>query len=167
MTNKLFKFILLIAILAIPIVIFLFLKSFGDNQFDIPYYHTKGVITPFKDCDYPQDTFRVTMNDKDNKRANVTLFFDEKESFTSNDLVNIRARLKSLFSEDFSFTAHGFNSALDSTSFRKLMHCGFVTDTVNQFILHDKRGFIRGYYNTDLEEVDRLIVETKILLENE
>lgn len=167
MTNKVLKFIFLIAILAIPVIIFLFLKSYGDNRFDIPYYYTRGGISEFPDCSYPQDTFRVAMNNKNNKRANVTLFFSENSEFTSTDLVNTRSRLQALFRDNFSFVAHGFNATMDSASFMKLMHCGFVTDTVNQFILHDDRGIIRGYYKTDLEELDRLIVETKILLENE
>ncbi len=166
MSKKLFQFLILIAILAIPVIIFLFLKSYGNNQFDIPYYHTEAGSYNF-DCDFPQDTFRVSLTEKNDKKANVTLFFKDSRPFGVNDLTNTQSRLKSLFKDDFSFTAYGNNDSLDSAAFKKLMNCGFVTDTVNQFILHDAKGRIRGYYNTDLEELDRLIVETKILLENE
>mgnify|MGYP001801415468 FL=1 len=167
MSKRVFQFSLLLAILAIPVFIFLFLKSFGKNQFDIPYYHSEGVSLPFTDCEYPRDTFRVNLSDVNSKRANVTLFFRQDAEFALSDLNNVRSRLKSLFSSDMSFITHDYNAALDSTLFKKLMHCGFVTDTINQFILHDQRGRIRGYYYTDLEELDRLIVEIKILLENE
>ncbi|MEM7106758.1 MAG: hypothetical protein AAF519_00935 [Bacteroidota bacterium] len=167
MSKRIFQFSLLLAILAIPVLIFLFLKTFGKNQFSIPYYHTQGVRLPFSGCDYPKDTFHVHLSSQNSKRANVTLFFGQDAEFTSSDLENVRTRLKALFSKDMSFVAHNHNAALDSASLKKLMNCGFVTDTVNQFILHDQKGRIRGYYNTDRKEVDRLIVEIKILLENE
>ena len=38
MKNKITKAGILVAILVIPALLFLFLKSFGDNQFTLPYY---------------------------------------------------------------------------------------------------------------------------------
>ena len=167
MSKKLFQFLILLAILAIPVIIFLFLKSFGNNQFDIPVYYSNGTGQIFEECISKVDTFRVDLNNSNSKKANVTLFFDESDEFTVSNLTNTKSRLDALFPEDISFITHAYNDVMDSVDWVKLMHCGFVTDTVNQFILHDGYGRIRGYYNTDLVELDRLIVEIKILLENE
>ncbi|MEM6525000.1 MAG: hypothetical protein AAGF85_08770 [Bacteroidota bacterium] len=167
MNKKFFQFLILLAILAIPVIIFLFLKSFGNNQFDIPVYYANGASRDFKECTYQSDPFKVPIENGNDKKANLTLFFDDSEQFTATNLINAQSRLETLFPEDLSFITYELDTADDSGELIKLMHCGFVTDTVNQFILHDQYGRIRGYYNTELEELDRLIVEIKILLENE
>ena len=41
MTNKIIKTGILIALLVIPVFVFLFLNFFGDNKYDIPYYFPK------------------------------------------------------------------------------------------------------------------------------
>lgn len=168
------KGIILLAILAIPVVIYVFLKLFGNNEFSIPVYYAQGVKAPFTECVYKGVPYAVNTSRYKGEKANVTVFFHENNTFRSTDLNNIQRRLVSVFPNDFAFTPFGLSPAdrgeitvLDSTEFRRSMHCDFVTDTLNQFILHDKNGAIRGYYSTDLAEVDRLIVETKILLEDE
>ena len=171
--SQITKIFLLLVVFAIPVLIFLFLKFYGENKFDVPVYHAEGVKAEFAECQFPTDTFKVPMTDTHLERANVTIFFQESDGFTSNDLVNASSRLRAVFPEDISFSAHGFAKVSgvdiilsDTSHFYKLMHCKFVTDTINQFILHDYDGLIRGYYGYELEEVDRLIVEIKILLEN-
>lgn len=168
------KGVILLAILAIPVVIYVFLKLFGSNEFSIPVYYAQGVKAPFHECVYKGVPYVVNTGRYKGEKANVTVFFRENNTFQANDLTNIQRRLVAVFPDDFTFTPFGLRpqeigeiTVLDSMEFKRSMHCDFVTDTLNQFILHDRNGVIRGYYSTDLAEVDRLIVETKILLEDE
>ena len=168
------KGVFLIAILAIPVVIYVFLKLFGKNEFSIPVYYENGVEVSFPGCNFNVVPHTLDIDPSKIQQANVTVFFQRGEGFQATDLYNIERRLKAVFPENFTFSAYGLGAqevgnftVLDSLEFKRSMHCDFVTDTVNQFILHDGKGLIRGYYHTDLEEVDRLIVETKIVLEDE
>lgn len=168
------KIIFLLAILAVPVVIFLFLKTFGENKYAVPVYHHEGVLADFPECDFNEGAFTVPLNNKNNQKANITVFFKETDNFSSQDLFNNFNRLKATFTQDVSFNAFGKTAAKndnvvasDADDLRRRMRCHFATDTMNQFVLHDQKGYIRGYYGTELDEVDRLIVEIKIILENE
>jgi len=173
--NKFFKATVLSATLLIPIAIFLFLKFFGDNRFDIPVYYEDGKPDHFKECRADQKEGQYYVQTTGDIQLPATfLFLEGDKSFSGLDVSNIHNRLKEsvgpinhvVFSID---STEGISQSkyLDSSAFVQQMRCNFVTDTVNQFILVDSERKIRGYYNTDREEVDRLIVELKILLENE
>lgn len=181
--NQISKVIILIAILVIPVVIFLFLKAFGNNEFSIPVYYESGTGNLFADCPSgsgDQQFYATNMvSDKiPGSDIHIAIFFRENQSLTVNKLSNKWTRLKETFRElpvksiTYSISSNdslpdelGETVWLDDNDFSHKMHCDAATDTVNQFILIDKLARIRGYYNLDLEEIDRLIVETKILLE--
>ena len=42
--------LVLVCILLVPIFIFLFLKGFGNNTYNIPVYFEKVVDNPFREC---------------------------------------------------------------------------------------------------------------------
>lgn len=42
--------LVLVCILLVPVLIFMFLKSFGNNTYDIPVFFEKGVENPFLEC---------------------------------------------------------------------------------------------------------------------
>ena len=46
----------LVCILLIPILIFLFLKGFGKNEFNIPIFYQNGVDNPFQECPVTDST---------------------------------------------------------------------------------------------------------------
>lgn len=50
--NKRLKAILLVIVLVVPALIFIFLKLFGENQYDLPVYYENGVDTSFTDCEF-------------------------------------------------------------------------------------------------------------------
>ncbi|MEP2770665.1 MAG: hypothetical protein ABJH05_00865 [Fulvivirga sp.] len=165
------KGLFLIAILLIPICIFLFLKFFGENKFDIPVYYSEGVTSPFPYCESYSETYTVEGLAKE-KLPGVFLFFEEGEAFDLLQMNNVKNRLSetvgaigySVYTRDS--TIKELN-ALDSATFIQKLQCQFVSDTLNQYILVDSKSRIRGYYDTERDEIDRLIVELKILLENE
>lgn len=47
---RLLQGLVLVCILLVPVLIFMFLKSFGNNTYDIPIFFEQGVDNPFKEC---------------------------------------------------------------------------------------------------------------------
>lgn len=174
--NKILKVSLLIITLAIPLAIFIFLRLFGENKFDIPVYHQDGVVNGFEGCSYGPGQFTVPDSLLKEGRNNLFLFFSNSVSFNSHELNNQLNRLDELYGDDRpEITIYSQDSVMDTgfsvnylspEEIKKLMQCALVTDRYNQFILVDAQGRIRGYFDHDLDEMDRLVVEIKILLEN-
>jgi hypothetical protein len=88
---------------------------------------------------------------------------------------NIAIRLSELFKETISISKISIeegNSPYYQTmstnvnNYAKYIGCNFILDDLNQLVLLDEKNRIRGYYGRDLDEIDRLIVEAKILLGN-
>ena len=50
--NKNLKAVLLLIILMVPALIFVFLKIFGVNEYDLPVYYKDGIDTVFNDCEF-------------------------------------------------------------------------------------------------------------------
>ncbi len=48
--RKKFKFGILIIILAVPVLIYLFLKGFGENEFSVPVFYTEGIDPDSFNC---------------------------------------------------------------------------------------------------------------------
>lgn len=169
--KKYLKGIILVAILLIPIFIFLFLKFFGENRFDIPIYHTEGFTSPFAHCESYSGSYTVK-GLSDSNLPGVYLFLKPNEDFDFRQVNNIKNRLTEALG-DIGHTVFTTDSlqrqtnVLDAVTLRQKLNCDFISDTLNQYILVDSKSRIRGYYNTEREEIDRLIVEMKILLENE
>ncbi|GMQ24752.1 hypothetical protein Aoki45_14340 [Algoriphagus sp. oki45] len=47
---RLLQGMVLVCILLIPLLIFLFLRGFGKNEYDLPIYFENGVENPFQEC---------------------------------------------------------------------------------------------------------------------
>lgn len=47
---RLLQGMVLVCILLIPLLIFLFLRGFGKNEYDLPIYFQTGVDNPFQEC---------------------------------------------------------------------------------------------------------------------
>lgn len=206
----------LLCILLIPVVIIVFLKTFGNNQFDIPILYQYGVEDPFQECNYadsvqhviPDFTFtsnkglQVGRFEMEGKITIVDFFFTScpsicpvmssemervDDAFKDNPNVQIysisidpefdtRDVLDSYAQKHMASPKWHFLTG-DKEETYQLARCGFVLPTFDgygvpddfvhsdKFVLVDEFGRIRGYYSgTTREEVDRLIVETKILL---
>lgn len=180
--KKLPKILALVSILVIPLLIAVFLKIFGNNEFDIPVYYETGTSHPFKECaDFGNEHFfakELLLDKTQSDNISLLIFFEEDENFSVNQLTNILSRIQDTFGEKPVETilygkqnSDNQNDNLDKfislteNEFINKMHCQAVTDTVNQFILVDKTARVRGYYGVELDEVDRMIVEAKILLD--
>ena len=214
---RLLQGLVLVCILLVPILIFLFLKGFGNNTYDIPVYFEKGVDNPFKECPVADTTqhyipeFAFTNQegelvgraDMEGKVTIVDFFFTScpsicpkmsaemervNDMFRDEDKVRIMsisidptydtpgilmeyAEEHNAVAGKWDFLTGGVQETYD------LAKCGFIIPTVDgmgvpddfvhsdKFMLIDEKGRIRGYYSgTSREDVDLLMLETKVLL---
>lgn len=207
----------LVCILLVPILIFLFLKGFGTNSFELPVFFEKGVDNPFQECPLmdstqhfiPDFSFKnqegsiVGRDRMDGKITIVDFFFTScpsicpqmsREMERVNDMFRDQESVQIMsFSIDPEYDTPAVLKAYaaehrgvagkwdfltgDKAAIYQLARCGFVIPTLDgfgipddfvhsdKFILVDQLGRIRGYYSgTSREDVDLLILETKILL---
>lgn len=207
----------LICILLVPILIFLFLKGFGTNTYELPVFFEKGVDNPFQECPFADSTqhfipdfsfvnqegSEVGRAQMEGKITVVDFFFTScpsicpqmsREMERVNDMFRDESKVQIMsisidpeydspqilktYAEEHRASAGKWDFLTgDKSEIYKLARCGFVIPTLDglgipdnfvhsdKFILVDELGRIRGYYSgTSREDVDLLILETKILL---
>jgi protein SCO1/2 len=207
----------LVCILLVPVVIFLFLRSFGNNQYDIPILFQDGVEDPLGDCNMVESgqhfipDFTLTdqdghirgKNEMSDKITIVDFFFTScpsicpimstelervDDAFRNDDEIQIYSisidpeyDTPEVLSEyaklHMATPGKWFFLTGDKSLIYNLARCGFLLPTIDgkgepeefvhsdKFALIDGQGRIRGYYSgTNREDVDKLILETKILL---
>jgi hypothetical protein len=157
--NKKITYLLLA--LALPGLVFIFLKIFGKNHFDIPVYYTKGVSsdTLNNDC-------RITIHGQYyvadsvlkewNRKGSVILFSfsGEQETEWMHKLFN-KGKLEFIQPVCWNCGEDKFKDCVL-----------FLKEPYNTVLIDDQKR-IRGYYKLgDREEMDRLEVEVEILLTN-
>lgn len=207
----------LLCILLIPILIIVFLRTFGSNKYDIDVFYVDGIPNDlFMECDHKQGVqhiipdFTFTSNkglqvgrfEMEGKITIVDFFFTSCPSICP-VMSSEMERVDDAFKDNPNVQIYSISidpefdtqEVLDSYAQKhlashkwhfltgnkeeiySLARCGFVLPTFDgygvpddfvhsdKFVLVDEFGRIRGYYSgTTREEVDRLILETKILL---
>jgi protein SCO1/2 len=207
----------LVCILLVPILIFMFLKGFGSNTYDIPVFYEKGIDSPFTECassDSTQHTIpdfsftnqvgeKVGRSAMEGKITIVDFFFTSCPSICPK-MSSEMERVNDMFRDDdqVQIMSISIDPTYDTPEVLKeyadkhqakagkwdfltgdvgetytLAKCGFVIPMVDglgvpddfvhtdKFMLIDELGRIRGYYSgTSREDVDLLMLETKILL---
>lgn len=207
----------LVCILLIPVLIFMFLKGFGNNTYDLPVYFEKGVDNPFQTCPISDTTQHFIpefsfvnqegqMKGKADMLGKITVvdfFFTScpsicpvmsKEMERVNDMFRDEPVVQILsisidpeydtpeilkeYADKHNAEAGKWDFLSgDKLATYELARCGFVIPTIDgfgvpddfvhsdKFILVDELGRIRGYYSgTNREDVDLLMLETKVLL---
>ncbi len=168
------KSILLVFALALPASIFVFLYLFGENKFEVPVYFQESVMAP-SECN---DTYKIPYTvDRSTIPLNGTsvLFFTKglgrdvlKESIFQLNRVNNELHAPvtlTLVSVD-SLELGGLENfvQMEDGAYKQESNCVFMTNT-NRLVLVDSLKRIRGFYKEgSMKEVDRLILELKILL---
>ena len=182
------KWLFLFLLIGLPVGIYLFLQSFGDNHFDIPIYFENG-LEPIEGCalDTNQSQYAVEFffdgeNDIEQSKAIV---YGSKIGKSQNVRTNLLTLLNrqagtdmlyiSLVSDSLKLLEFGnYNHAI--TVFDSLhiiepfIRCGLRVNSNNSstLVLVDKNRRVRGYYDpSELKEVDRLNTELEILRSNE
>jgi hypothetical protein len=147
MKKSLFLFLAFV----LPVSIFLFLKFFGKNKFDLPVLMKDATEWP-KDCPQPV-SFPF--------HASSAQYIALKPIILLLDTPTLEAQ-KRLPLEVDSALVHirSYDTHTELNGFPDCFRAGYDFHA----ILFDTTGQIRGLYNKlDREEVDRIIMETKIL----
>ena len=186
------KALFLFLLLLLPILVFLFLKGFGRNEFTIPVYYEQGVgdsldtpcldrakhqyyvnspfvedgklkIIHFERVDGPLTLFRL----EELERVQDVFGDDpEVELITSVNTSSMGVQeIEDYQSRVYFEDKFWKRQALDSMAWARLKYCDMVMSNLdNRVVLLDKENKVRGYYNiTERDETDRLILELRIL----
>lgn len=213
---RLLQGMVLLCILMVPVLIIVFLKTFGNNTYAIPVLFENGVEDPYQECEYPdgvqhyipdfsfisQNNLPLGSADMKGKITIVDFFFTScpsicpvmstemervDDAFRDREDVQIYSisidptydtpEVLDSYAQKHNASRkwHFLSGGVEETY--RLARCGFVLPTIDgqgnpddfvhsdKFVLVDEIGRIRGYYSgTNREDVDKLILETKILL---
>lgn len=183
LTKVLFLFLALL----LPTAIFIFLKSFGKNEFVVPALFNDTVVAPH-DCSSFVYTTPYSIRDSvlselawDSLNSmTLVVFLDSIPENQHQASLQIKRLLAEFQSEDFgivtlaekgqvSVTNSSFGPVKDlelpSESFLVLRNCIFLLHGLDNAVLVDSKRMIRGQYNmNDLDDADRLIMQEMNIL---
>lgn len=149
--------------LILPVAIFIFLKLFGRNEFNVPVLYEEEQVRIPANCpfEYPApyrvaDSVITSM--AGNRRDSLYVFYLDSS-------LNTAMRRVSVEFEGASVRPVSLSDLSAKTDPRILRECVLLMRSDTSVALVDHLNRIRGYYDgSDRDEVDRLIVEIKIIL---
>jgi hypothetical protein len=155
------KILLLFLGLGLPVLIFVFLKFFGRNEFEVPLLYDKKVTGTLPDCDV---------------EYKVPYFLDDSlmRQISATParllLVNFSASSPKLQQLATSFTPDLVLRSqkdlnINSERINFVKNCLLLVKPPATLVLIDEQKRIRGYYDgSDRDELDRLQAEINIIL---
>jgi hypothetical protein len=162
---------LAIALLA-PVLVYLFLQSFGDNQYELPtlYQEELPAIDGCDDASVPYSLPNEIYRDLEYKAVLIDVRLgDVDRKFVNNELARINQyfgepqfRYRLMGSDIDAGVPEGENGRAGLIDYAR---CVLRYESNNSFItLVDKQGRIRSYFDTSKkQDFDRLITEIEIL----
>jgi len=160
---KIRKLIFLTLALLLPVAVFVFLKIFGRNEFNVPPLHQEGEIEVPSNCNFAYTSpysipDSIINNLKLRTQDSLYVIYFDPSLNTAMKRVGAESRWWSVKI----LSASSFSRGSD---LRVIRECVFLMKPPASVTLVDHRNRIRGYYDgADRDEVDRLIVEMKIIL---
>lgn len=151
------KKIILFVALPLPVLIFIFLKLFGKNEFEVPVYWSEGVTRNVPGCN-PYATPYVLPD----SALNAWGWKGEKATLIVLNENGIKENLKRV--ADL-FENGDYNTLKVNDAPYEVKTCLLLAGDSSKVVLIDDKRQIRGYYTpTSRKETDRLSVELRILL---
>lgn len=163
-----------------PVFVFLFLKKYGTNQFELPIYYEDG--NPLAECDRGGQVHELAIEILlENDIQTPVLFYIpaiQPNKYYS-DLKNVLQKhsgvnLTSLIKKGSSDEQEGITSLiLSPDNYLQFINCELIlgedrwlqAGIGNKYVLIDNMRRIRGYFDcTQLSEIERLDTELDILL---
>jgi hypothetical protein len=159
------KIIFLFVALLLPGCIFLFLKIFGKNQFDVePLFQKEAPVLP-ADCTPAQGPFVVPDSLLSFQRQpddSLTIIFFTHEAAMPSQSKKVFQQLVDLYENKEPVTVARIDVYNGSD---RPYRCTFAMKGPADIALIDRRGVIRGQYeSSDRDEIDRLKTEITIIL---
>jgi hypothetical protein len=145
--------ILLFLALLLPICVFIFLKIFGKNEFEVPPMFANGLPSATAGCpDQPSLPYRIPNNISErlelNKDSLACIYFSQAKNLdrVKDEYMNFPLQI------------------ISGDNFLAERKCIFLLVEPFDIVLVDKKGRIRGQYDSsDRDEIDRLITELAII----
>jgi hypothetical protein len=147
--------------LVLPLLVFVFLKMFGKNEFEVPLLYEQGVEKKPQGCDIVYtspyrvaDTIAAQLSE-DRSPLLLINFADPS--------VRLRAIVRSFGNDVKLVNDDEIKLGTDQLNFIK--KCVLLIENPNTLVMMDKQNRIRGYYDgTDRDDLDRLEAEVNIIL---
>lgn len=171
------KIIVLVLTLAFPVLVYVFLKSFGENRFNLPIYYSEAPETEFCDGMSFPHTVEVNSIDFSAEQATLIFFATNTQSDDIQELLRVANKYNQvqvvLLSDQQLISDEYLPIGLESDKFMHVVDCELLMNgeldaelpISEKAILVDSNGQIRGYYQTtELDDLDRLEVELDILI---
>ena len=150
--------------LLLPILLFLFLKYFGNNKYEIQKYNFECEIK-LEDIDDLNDALSL------NEIKVLDIRIDDNSKLIDNYInkVFLNKKIKIITLSDQDRNLNWFDLLISKSTLDKLLKCYSANSLKSFVLLLDKKNILRGIYNIELQsEIERLNVEIDILkLENE
>lgn len=158
------KVFFLLFALIVPVLVFIFLKFFGKNEFVVePLYQTSesklpagcsGIKLPYFISD---SVYSFLKQGYETDSLLIILYENKAKDLNASNAQLIRLQ------ESFKL---GAELGLKRISMaEKSIECGLLLQSSHDLVLVDSRKRIRGQYNSnDRDEVDRLMIELDIIL---
>ena len=150
--------------LLLPILLFLFLKYFGNNKYEIQKFNFECEIK-LEDIDDLNDALSL------NEIKVIDIRIDDNSKLIDNYInkVFLNKKIKIITLSEQDRNLKWFNLLISKSTLDKLLKCYSANSLKSFVLLLDKKNTLRGIYNIELQsEIERLNVEIDILkLENE
>tara|TARA_X000000368_G_C22866858_1_gene639062 strand:- start:110 stop:601 length:492 start_codon:yes stop_codon:yes gene_type:complete len=150
--------------LLLPILLFLFLKYFGNNKYEIQKYNFECEIK-LEDIDDLNDALSL------NEIKVIDIRIDDNSKLIDNYInkVFLNKKIKIITLSEQDRNLNWFNLLISKSTLDRLLKCYSANSFKSFVLLLDKKNTLRGIYNIELQsEIERLNVEIDILkLENE
>ena len=150
--------------LLLPILLFLFLKYFGNNKYEIQKFNFECEIK-LEDIDDLNDALSL------NEIKVIDIRIDDNSKLIDNYInkVFLNKKIKIITLSEQDRNLNWFNLLISKSTLDKLLKCYSANSLKSFVLLLDKKNTLRGIYNIELQsEIERLNVEIDILkLENE
>lgn len=149
--------------LVLPVLIFIFLKMFGKNEFDVPLIYGEGVLEKPLGCNFDYGTPYVLPDSVTNrftpgKMPSLLLLNFSTESSILNKIVNN-------FAPDSIALVNIADTLQANEDFRNIKQCILLIKQPTDIVMIDRNRNIRGYYEgKNRDELDRLQDEIAIIL---
>ena len=157
------KITFLFLALLLPVGIFVFLKIFGRNEFQVPVRHQEGRIEVSPNCQFEYAApYRIADSVvtalKLNRNDSLFVFYFDPSLITAMNRVAVEF-------DQALISIVSFDDVSKRMDPRLVRECVLLMPADSSIALADHRLRIRGYYNgQERDEIDRLIVEIKIIL---
>jgi hypothetical protein len=155
------KALYLFLALLLPVCVFLFLRSFGKNEFAVKPLYVDELPPTLEGCN-PNNKKPYVLPD-----SIVTKYSNAKDSLTVIFFGTLKGEAANQFrrvQEELAGQGVSTIAVPDTTNNSKTMRCTFFLQEPIDVVMFDRYGTIRGNYaGSDRDEIDRLLTEITII----